>query len=271
MIVLLAISAVVLLGLGIWLLAARNGWPAGLNNTGSRFWTRFLSYGTACIVLFFLFSLIILFAVRSALARTGRDARRARLWLTFFVAFAILVLILMAATALLFAINGPSFVTTIIRVSWEHTVTDGRTLNDACRIQNRYKCEGWLDNSCRACRPTVDGVYATPYGTCSNAQKVICPRCWKFDNVNTTSRPITAMSASQVDGHPPVGHGLRTSVRNALRGRVAQARGIAGCKRYILQRHREFFIPMCVYTIFLTLVLILLSWKACIDSSGRYQ
>lgn len=265
--IILAISSLALLCVGIWLLAVRDGWPSGLNNTGSVFWTRFISYGTACLILAVLFIPIIIIAAIAAISKSGSGARKLRLALIALVSLASLILLLMIVTSLLFATNGPSFINNVLEGSWKNTVKDDERFTDACDIQKKYSCEGWQDNSCLGCAPSVDGDYTTHKGTCHQMQKEICPRCWTYRN------KVNAVDATQAAAAHIPSVKIETVKSESVESEVAksgrQQKGKAGCRRFIERRNRELFIPMCVYTIFLLLVMVLLSWKACIDSSGR--
>lgn len=286
----LIISSIVLFCVGIWLLAARTGWPSGLDNTGSLAWTRFISYATACIIVAILFIPIVILAAWAAVAKRGSRARKLRLAVVFLASFTALLLLLMTATALLFA-TGPPFINSITERSWVFSVTDFPNSARVCNIQNQYDCDGWEDNSCLNCKPSVNGEYNTPGGNCSDWQKNVCPRCYEY---NTNGNVASTYSNTIPKQKPKKGPKQRRSARSkAIKAKNRSRQGlylkfakignrhlnllrqqgqqqvVIGCRRYIEWRNREFFIPMCVYTIFLILILILLSWKACIDSSSR--
>lgn len=268
-IAILGISTIILFVIGVWLLAVRNGWPVGLNLTGNENWTRTLSYGTACVILAILFVIIIILALIAGMAKRGGQARVTRLGTVFCAALAALVLILMTFTSIFFATNSPPFIADIIREGWVNTVTDEREFLDACSIQNRYGCEGWELNSCKNCKPTVSGIF----GNCSNAQKEICPRCY------TPGR--RSLTYSRLDSKYPRDLFIkkeRLHIRQLQKEERRQAKldmsttvrsDVHGCREFVLRRYREFFIPFSVYTIFLCLLLVLLSWKTCIDSTYR--
>lgn len=280
LITIIGISALVMLSLGIWLLAVKDGWPSGLNNTGSVFWTRFISYATACILLAVFFILIVIIAMCAAVATNGSKARKLRLSLIFLLSFASLLLLLMIVTALLFATSGPSFINQVLVQSWKNTVKDDDNILVACDIQKRFSCQGWDDDSCKNCAPTISGEYSTPKGTCHPHQRDICPRCWTYSSTSEVNKPVERRGID-VDDFPfeipiSVNSGIMMKARQP--GRQVQQPNtqssqqtdvLLGCRRFIEWRNREFFIPMVVYTIFLLLVMLLLSWKTCIDSSGR--
>lgn len=321
--ILLGITSAVFISLSIWLYAVRDGWPSGLNQTGSLTWTRLISYATALLLVGLLLIPVIATAVVSAVTTTGSSARRSRLTLILLCGTGIVILLMMTVTSLLFVSNGgPKFIDDALEQSWENTVESSNYLA-ACRLQNANGCFGWKDNSCLGCRPTVDGNDTG----CHPSQYSVCPRCFR----STPARRVTSMagggdapvSAVGVGGgaqlsdvvvvNPRLGvrrrlrqqRPLRTRRRVAVAGgtgafsagvgataalgrRVRRAwesvigRGLMpigrqttqdyelGCRRWVIWRNREFFIPMTVYTIFLILLLTLLMWKACIDSSGRY-
>lgn len=239
-----------LFSVGVWLLAARNGWPVGLNLTGNEDWTKTLSYGTACLILSLLFIVIIVLAVVSAKAKRGGPARVTRLVIVFLASLGVLILVMMVFTGIFFAANGPRFIERIIRTGWINTVTEDKDVPDACRIQDRYQCQGWELNSCRGCQPTVDGLF----GNCSNAQREICPRCF--------------ISVGRMEMRDAVGNVERKLVKGMDIEPVVRS-DVHGCRRFVLRRYREFFIPFTVYAVFLAFLLIILSFKTCFDSTWR--
>lgn len=282
--IILAISAIVLLCLGLWLLIARTGWPSGLDNTGSIAWTRFISYATACIIVAILFIPLIFLALWAAVAKRGSRARKLRLAVVFLATLSALLLLLMTATALLIA-TSPPFIHTITERSWFYSVEDAPNSGHVCDIQNRYNCDGWEDNSCLNCQPTTDGNYNTQAGVCTDFQKTVCPPCYLPSRsiVQTRSNPKpkqivkkgskanAAMNRSKQRLHLKIPTFGKRRLNLLQQQRQQQQQVRIGCRRYIEWRNREFFIPMCVYTLFLIFVLILLSWKMCIDSSGRWS
>ncbi|PXF47135.1 hypothetical protein BWQ96_03077 [Gracilariopsis chorda] len=290
--IILGISAIVLFALGVWLLASQNGWPLGLNNTGNTNWTRTISYGTACVVLSLLFIPIIIFVVLDAAAKRGSQARVTRLVVLFLCAFCILILLLMSVTGVMFAANRPGFIASIIEDAWTKTVLGSNTVKDACDIQSKYDCRGWKTNSCLNCNPTRNGVYAN----CQEFQKLVCPRCappipiavpaTTQPQQPTTTAPVTvptnpSSGDATIEGVQPNQDQLVQRMLSRMAKRVSSLRNVArqtgtqtiqrvrGCRYYVLRRYRRFFIPMTVYTIFLLLLLLVLSYKGCVDSAGR--
>lgn len=290
--ILLAISAVALLSVGIWLLATLDGWPSGLNMTGSRSATQTFSYGTACIVIAILFIPLIILTILAAFAKRGSQARKLRLAIIFLASFCIFILLLMTITALLFATD-PPFINHINERAWINSVQDTSNQAPLCNIQAKYGCEGWRDGSCPTCRPTYAGNYTTPFGTCTEQEITNCPRCWdyparalSFVHVNPvhyshTSRVAKKISQTHISSFVWPSHlslnriskfkkyGFFGRHEERLSRQEQQQKPVPGCFRYIEWRNHELFIPMCVFTIFLILILILLTWKVCIDSSGR--
>lgn len=251
LIIILILSTIILFAIGIWLLASHNGWPVGLDNTGSIGWTRTISYGTACIVVAILLIPIIIFSIFGAGAKRGAPARVTRLVAVFLAAVAFICLVLMAITGIMFAANGPQFIEDIIDDAWVNTVTGDDTFPDACVIQDRFNCRGWEPNSCINCRPTIGGTFTN----CTDTQREVCPRC--FSDAATT-RSVVGLPSGLHQTEEVVDGG--ESVR--------QQTGVRGCKEFVERRYREFFIPMTIYVIFLALITLLLAWKTCIDSRG---
>lgn len=320
--ILLALAALSLLGVSIWLYATRNGWPSGLNQTGSVAWTRFISYATACLLVSILLVIIIALSIPAALTQIGSTARYLRLSLVFVASLTAFILLLMFITALLFA-TSPPFITRAVDQSWRNTV-QGDNFFVACRVQNRFNCIGWEDNSCKNCRPTVGGNY----NGCSGDQGLVCPRCYQDTRrvlsqnklsavgiigsdvpvaagevqvynkkrqsrklshattvaktseiasalkVNTLKVQVTSRKGARLGNFKGENKsGFRANIRPQFHTLSRQDSGNEdyelGCRRFIEWRMREFFIPMAVFTVFLLIVMLLISWKACIDSSGR--
>lgn len=239
--VILAISSIVMLVVGIWLLVVSNGWPLGLNFIGNIAWTRLISYGMACLLVGILLIPVIILALAAAQAKQGGRARVTRLFAVFLAALVVLILLMMSVTGILFATIGGGFMESIVREGWVNTAEDDRRFLRLCRLQSRYSCEGWELNSCQGCRPTLEGVF----GDCSSAQREICPRCWRStsEGAGTGEQRVVVVRQETSDSD--------------------------GCREFVLRRYRQFFIPFTVYTIFLTLLLVLLAWKTCIDSTYR--
>lgn len=328
--IIVGMTSIVFISLSIWLYAVRDGWPSGLNQTGSLTWTRLISYATALLIVGLLLIPVIVTTIVSSTTTTGSSARRSRLTLILLCSTGVVILLMMTVTSLLFVSSaGPKFVEDALEQSWENTVGSSNYLA-ACKLQNANGCFGWKDNSCVGCRPTVDGNYTG----CAASQVAICPRCFYRATTRTIGRhdsPVSAAAvlggdddisdvvvvnprlrvvntkAFPVDVHGEHGHtrlqrtktrtrrrawGLHTVVsagevlgrrmrsvwdgligRGLMESRVRQTTTTdyeMGCFRWVIWRNRELFIPMTVYTIFLILLLTLLMWKACIDSSGRY-
>lgn len=284
--ILLAISSAALISVSIWLYAVRNGWASGLNQTGSITWTRFISYATAALLVGLLLVPIILIAIAASLTPSGSGARKLRLALIFLTTIAIVILLMMTITGLLFATSGPPFISNALEQSWRNTVSSP-SFGVACHVQRVNGCFGWADNSCVGCRPLISGDYTG----CSAEQRLVCPTCFQRTrspvNASRLMHPTSPASASgpvhprQYSALHTVIHRGRAAIHSGVERLRVALRGSAGlvvrqsqdyefgCFRYIIWRNREFYIPMSVYTIFLILVLTLLQWKACIDSSGR--
>lgn len=307
------ISAVILLVLGIWLLASDNGWPVSLDNHGSVGWTRFISFGTACLIVGLLFIPLVVLSVLSTIVKHGAKARTYRLCVVFIASFCFVCLIMMTFTAAFYASYSPPFVADVINTAWKNTVTGKNTVLDACRIQNKYKCQGWLDNSCVNCRPTRNGVYNYPGSACTVSQRSICPRCWEeVSNTSLLSTSSVSISGNVLSSPPqeqqsplqktrrqtrkdvivvrteasfskspsphstPPPHVITSSTPSvashpatATSSQLGGSRMIRGCRTFVIRRYRRFFVPMCVYTVFLSVVLILFTWRTCLDSAGR--
>ncbi|CAN8070994.1 unnamed protein product [Agarophyton chilense] len=291
--VLLALSSIVFFVIGVWLLVTQDGWPVGLNNTGNRNWTRLLSYGTACIIVSLLLIPIIIFMVMDAAARRGSQARTTRLIVVFLSSFIIVVLILMSVTGILFAANRPGFIANIIEEAWTKTVLDGDSVGTACDVERNFQCRGWRTDSCVNCNPTVNNVY----GECQDLQKVVCPRCFPAAPVQagapgqvggattvqggftqgtegsstTTGSSATAPVAVQAGGSDELLQRDIVRERNGFEWTERQQTQVSvpGCRNPVLRRYRSFFVPMTVYTFFMLLLLLVLSYKTCVDSSRR--
>lgn len=244
--VLLGISSVVMLAVGIWLLAASNGWPLGLNISGNIAVTRLISFGLACLLVGLLLIPVIVLASVAASTTRGGTARVTRLSAVFLAALVVLILLMMSVTGILFATIGEGgFMEDVARQGWVNSAQDANQVERLCRLESEYECRGWELNSCTGCQPTVTG----DFGNCTLAQREICPRC--FQSTGTGGR------------------GMRRLVVKLGSAVGRQAEDVHGCREFVFRRYREFFIPFTVYTIFLALLLVLLSWKTCIDSTYR--
>lgn len=285
---LLAVSAFILFAVGVWLLATQNGWPLGLNNTGSTTWTRLISYGTACVIVALVLLPVIIFGILDALAKRGAQARVTRICVTFLSSFLFIILVLMSVTGILFATNSPSFISNTVSQGWSYSVVNLRTVPDVCYIQSKYTCRGWTDDSCLNCNPTVNGLY----GACQPSQQLVCPRCAAASPVQVpTSAPVQNPPTTAPQLPQPVQSPDQSSTANSAPqedvllqralvnsstltpssrqgSNTQQTVRVRGCQPFVLRRYREFFIPMTVYTLFLSLLLIVLIWKACVDSAG---
>lgn len=239
--VLLGISCVVMLAIGIWLLVANNGWPLGLNIIGSIAVTRLISFGLACLLVGVLLIPVIILASVAASTRRGGTARVSRLFTVFLAALVVLILLMMSVTGILFAtIGGTGFIQDVARQGWVNSAEDAGQVPRLCRLESRNDCRGWEPNSCAGCQPTVSG----DFGNCSTEQREICPRCYVPSS--RTGRLVVKLENVV----------LRQEAEN-------------GCRGVVSRKYREFFIPFTIYTIFLALLLVLLSWKTCIDSTYR--
>ncbi|KAI0566193.1 hypothetical protein FGB62_11g27 [Gracilaria domingensis] len=287
----LGISSIVLFVVGVWLLATQDGWPVGLNNTGNRTWTRFISYGTACIVVSLLFIPILIFIILDASASRGSQARVTRLVVVFISAFLVIVLLLMSVTGIMFAANRPGFIANVIEDAWTKTVVNSDSVGIACEVERDFNCRGWRTNSCLNCNPTVNGVYEN----CLPLQQLVCPRCFPAAPVQVDSSGQSGTTTVQgtqgtqstqgttitQDGVAPVAvqtdgtdQLVQRDIKRAHNGfewteRQQTQVAVQGCRTPVLRRYRSFFIPMTVYTLFLLLLLLVVSYKACVDSSRR--
>lgn len=285
--IILGISAIALFSVGIWLLATRTGWPSGLINTGSLISTRLISYASACILVAILFVLLIILAAWATIAKYGSLATPLGLIAIFLASLSAFILLLMTITAILFAAS-PSFICDINENAWINSVLYwnsipvGSSVRVTCNIQDYYNCQGWNDNSCVNCKPTVDGQYNTDDGRCTPLQQEVCPKCPVVSGRASTAflpRTSTIQTRRYFSGkHLGISAFNPSNVtvkermvvhENPLIDKnhsTSRQQVLYGCRRYIEQRDREFFIPMAIYTGLLILVLIIFSWRICIDT-----
>jgi hypothetical protein len=166
--VLLLVASLVFLGVGIWLLADRFGWPTALDFTGNKDWTRFLSVG----FLIFLCGIFLLIIVALAFAIRGTGSRIMRTAIVFLLAVTFVLLLLLALICLIFGINSPGWTTDWLSGGWNKTVRT--TPSRLCDYQRTNKCYGFRDGSCRGCDITAGGAYTSG---CTEKQREVCPVC----------------------------------------------------------------------------------------------
>jgi len=162
------------LGVGLWLQLAKNGGPVNLEWTGSGFIDSFLTLGVAAMII----GGALLATSVCALCAVSRSCIGTVFRVMFVLATLVVAaaLVLLAVVTLLIASNNrPGAVETIIRDSWERTVTSGdpNTVAHACDIQANFGCTGFDDGDCDSC---VNGV--TTSGTpCTPEEQRRCPSC----------------------------------------------------------------------------------------------
>lgn len=166
--VLLGVAACVFIGVGIWLLATRFGWPVALDFVGSKDWTRFLSIGLLIFLagLFMLVIVVLAFGIRASGSRVCRTA------LVFLLAVAFSLLLLVSLLCIIFGAQGVGWTTNWLRDGWEKTART--TPSRLCDFQRENSCYGFEDNDCAGCDVTTDGAYTA---SCSETQRRLCPAC----------------------------------------------------------------------------------------------
>lgn len=204
--VLLGVASLVFIGVGIWLLANRFGWPVALDFVGSKDWTRFLSIGLLIFLagLFMLIIVVLAFSIRVSGSRVARTA------LVFLLAVAFSFLLLISLLCIIFGAQGVGWTTNWLRDGWEKTArtTPGRL----CDFQRRNRCYGFEDNDCAGCDVTSSGEYTSG---CSEIQRQLCPPCVTGDGDGNDNGifllPAISLSSLIAQNPPPVLESARPS------------------------------------------------------------
>ncbi len=115
--ILLALSALILISVGIWLLAERLGWPVGLNFASNPDWTRTLSIGLLILIIGLL--MVIVVGLGFVLISGGTPLLRA---ITVFISAVIFTLLfILAVLCIIFAANSVGWAADFLSNGWEKT------------------------------------------------------------------------------------------------------------------------------------------------------